>query len=172
MRILFNYKKIWRNSKGISLVESLIYIFLVVLLTIAIVSALARMTKSYGDIRAERAIALSANNLLNRFSYEVRRANSLSGTFGVSTSTLTLTQGTTTTIFSLEASTSRAIISTNGVQDYLTSSDTRINNLTFLKLQATSTSKGATIQFTISNSNGNIRIESFESSSIIRNLTI
>jgi len=174
---LLKYKKIFsekkiKNSQGLSLVEAIIYIFLVALLTITIVSALARMTKSYRDIKAERAIALSANSLLNRFSYEVRKANDLSGTFGTASGTLSLVDGTSTTVFSLEASSSRVLISTNGVQDYLTSSDTEVSALTFLMLQATSTSKGATIQFTISNSNGDIRTGNFESSSLIRNLDI
>jgi|GEM_PF-4885781 len=177
MKILFKFKNTFakefkKDSSGLSLVETLIYIFLVVLLTISVVRSFVYMAKSYRDIRSERAIALSANTLLNRFSYEVRRANDLSGTFGTATSTLSLTQGTTTTIFSLESSSSRVVISTNGVQDYLTSSETRVSALTFLKLQATSTSKGSAIQFTISNTKGNIRTENFESSSIIRYLNI
>ena len=169
--MLFDLKKIFaerpeKKSSGFSLIETLIYVFLVALLTIAIVSSLARMTKSYRDIKAERAMALSANNLLNRFSYEVRRSNGLGGTFGTATGTLSLTQGTSTTAFSLESSSGRVLISTNGIQDYLTSSDTRISALTFYKLQATSTSKGVAIQFTISNSIGNIRTENFESSCV------
>lgn len=172
MKISFNKKSYTKKEAGFSIVETLVYIFLVALLTIAVVTVLSRMTKSYKDIRSERAMSLSANTLLNRFSYEVRRATNLSGTFGISSSTLTLTQGTTTTSFSLEASSSRVLITTNGVQDYLTSSDTRVTSLIFYLLQATSTSKGATLQFTISNTSGNIRTENFESSSIIRNLSI
>ena len=159
--------------RGFSLVEILIYVFLIALLTIAVVNSLVFMTKSYQDIRSAKAITLSANTLLNRFSYEVKKSSDLSEVFGSSSNTLSLTQGSSTVIFSLESSSSRILISTNGIQDYLTSSDTKVTTLTFLKLQATSTSKGAIIQFTISNSNGNnIKTENFESSAVIRNPNI
>jgi len=155
--------------RGFSLVEILIYVFLIALLTIAVVNSLVFMTKSYQDIRSAKAITLSAN----RFSYEVKKSSDLSEVFGSSSNTLSLTQGSSTVIFSLESSSSRILISTNGIQDYLTSSDTKVTTLTFLKLQATSTSKGAIIQFTISNSNGNnIKTENFESSAVIRNPNI
>ena len=175
MQFYFKFKDIFvkelrKNSSGFSLVEMLIYVFLVALLTIAIVNSLVFMTKSYKDVRAAKSIALSANTLLNRFSYEVKKANDLSGSFGSSSSTLSLTEGTTTIIFSLESSSSRVLISTNGINDYLTSAETKVTALTFLKLQATSTSKGAVIQFTISNSGGNnIKTENFELSALIRN---
>lgn len=158
---------------GFSLVETLIYVFLIVLLTLSVVNSLVFMTKSYRDIRSVKSINLSANTLLNRFSYEVKRANNLSGTFGTATSTLILTQGVNTLIFSLEASSSRVIISTNGIKDYLTSAETKVTALTFLKLQATSTSYGAVIQFTISNSSGNnVKTENFESSDVLRHFSI
>jgi type II secretory pathway pseudopilin PulG len=170
VKIKFKVKNNSNNSSGFSLVETLIYVFLVVLLTIAVVNSLVFMTKSYRDIRSARAISLSANTLLNRFSYEVKRADDLDGVFGTASSTLTLTKSTSTTAFSLEASSSRVLITTDGIQDYLTSSEVRVTALTFLKLQATSTSKGTVIQFTISNTNGNTtRIENFESSAMIRN---
>ncbi len=161
--------KIKNLNKGLSLVEMIIYIFLVSLLVVSILNVFVRMSKTYRDIRAAKSITLSASTVLNRFSYEVKQARDISGTFGVSSSSLSLTRGATTTIFSLGAG-NRIAISINGVTDYLTSVDNQVTNLTFLKLLATTTSKGVTIQFTITNNSGTTRhTANFETSSILRN---
>ncbi len=146
------------------MVEILIYIFLLTVLTVALTNSLVIMTKTYRDIKAKKAIITSANTLLNRFSYEVRRSSSVSGTFGTSSANVSLVYGTTTTIISLESSTSRAIVTQNGVSDYLTSSDVTVNSLGLYKLQAT----GTMMQFSITNNNGTPKQENFETSAVIR----
>lgn len=158
-----------KYQKGFSLIEMVIYVALLALLVTATVKSLVFMTSSYADVRVSKAIVSSAETLLNRFTYEVKKSNALSGAFGTTSGMLTLTQGTTTTVFSLDNS-GRAVISVNGAADFLTSSDVKVTSLVFNQLQATSTSKGVTLQVTIKNSSGRtIKSENFEASSLTRN---
>ncbi len=162
----FNIKK---SAKGFSLVEMVVYIALLALLVIAVVKSLVFMTSSYADIRVTKSIVSSAETLLNRFTYEVKRATTLSGAFGTTTGSLTLNQGATTTIFSLDSSL-RAVISVNGTTAYLTGSEVKVTNFTFNQLQATTTSKGVTLQLTLTNSSGRtVKSENFEATSLTRN---
>ncbi len=154
-------------STGFSLVEMIIYIFLLTILLITIVDSLTFMIKKTRELKAEKAIAISANEFLNRFSYEVKRATNLDGTFGTTSGSLTLTRGTSTSIFSLENS--RAKITIDGISNFLTATDTPITNFNFYKLAATTTSKGVVVQFTITSSNTS-RSESFQATEMIRNL--
>ncbi len=136
------------------------------ILTVAIINALVFMTKTYKDVKAKKSIGVSANTLLNRFTYEVRKASSVSGTFGISSSSINLVSGATTTIISLDSS-KRVVVSVNGISDYLTSSDVTVNSLIFYKLQSTS-SKGAIMQFSITNNNISSKTENFETGAITR----
>jgi type II secretory pathway pseudopilin PulG len=161
-------KKIFKNKKGFSLIETLIYIFMLTVLLVALIQTFSYMLKTSKDIKSEKSIISSASVLLNRFTYEVRRATDVSGTFGTSSGSLTLTFGTTTTIIYLDNSTKRAVISVNGAIDYLTSSDITVNSLIFNKLLATTTSKGAYMQLSMTNKFGTAHTENFETSAIIR----
>ncbi len=162
-----------QNSKlsirysGFSLVEMIIYLALLTVLLIAVINSLSYMMKNYRELKAAKSIAISANEVLSRFSYEVKKANNLSGSFGTSSGTLTLTTGTSTTVFSLNAS--RIKITVNGISDYLTSTDTSVSSLYFYKLNATTTSLGAVIEFTIKSAINN-RTEFFEDTVMIRNV--
>jgi hypothetical protein len=166
-----HFKKQNRYTNGFSLMEMLIYISFVTVLTIAVINALIYMSSSYKNVQSARAITASAGTFLNRLSYEVKNANNLSGTFGISTSSLILTKGATTTIITLDTNTHRVSISVNNSLDYLTSADTRVTNLTFNRLQATSTSLGILVQFIITGGNGKyLKSENFQSSVLIRNV--
>ncbi len=163
---LLNKKK---QKEGFSLIEMVAYVGLLALLVTAVVKSLVSMTSSYADLRVAKSIVSSAETLLNRFTYEVKKTTSLSGSFGTSSGSLTLNQGATTTIFSLDNS-GRAIISINGTSAFLTGSDVKVTNFTFNQLQATSTSKGVTLQLTLTNSSGRtIKSENFEATSLTRN---
>ncbi len=160
------HKKI-KFVRGFDLVETLIYIALLVVLTLAIINSLTIMSKTYRDVRGEKSIITSANTFLNRFEYEVRRSNGISGTFGTTSSSLTLTMGATSTIISLD-NTNRVIISVNGVSDYLTSSEVQVTSLQFNQLIATSTSAGVLLQFSMKNNFGTPKTENFETGALLR----
>ncbi len=154
-------------KKGFSLIEMIIYLSLLTVLLVAVVNSLAYMMKNYRELKAAKSIAVSANEVLNRFSYEVKRANNLDGSFGTSSGSLTLTNGTSTIIFSLDSP--RIKVTQDGISDFLSSSDISVTNLQFYKLNATTTSKGSVMQFTMRSTLNN-RTESFEDTSMIRNL--
>lgn len=164
--------KIGNLFRAFSLVETLIYISVSALLLVVVVNSFAYMIKSYRDIHSVKSVAFSADVLLNRFSYEVKKSNNLNVSFSATSSSLILNQGTSTIMFSLEASTSRVLISTNGTEDYLTSPETKVSTLEFYKLQANATSSGAVIKFRIINPNAVNDIEEFESGAMIRNFNI
>jgi type II secretory pathway pseudopilin PulG len=160
--------RIKKIIEGFSLVEMIIYIFLLTLLMTAVVRSIVTVSSSYGSLRNTKTISSSAETLLNRFNYEVKTATNFSGTFGTSSGSLTLSQGPTTTIFSLNGA-GRAVISINGSTDYLTSTDVKVTKLAFYKLQAASSSLGVTLQATLQNSKDvKIESENFESTVLIR----
>jgi hypothetical protein len=158
------------TNKGIAIAEILIYLFFLAAFTLAIMKSFVIIASSYSTIRGSKSITSSAETLLNRFAYEVRSAGSLSGTFGVASGTLSLTDGSTTTSFSLESTSGRPIITVSGAASYLTSSDVTATKFTLYQLQASSTSSGVTLQMTLKNTaNKNTPSENFEASAMIRN---
>lgn len=163
-----NFKKRKFSEKAFSLPEMIIYIFMLTLLIGAVTTAMVNVSSSYGIVRGSKGIVSSAETLLNRFDYEVKEANNLTGTFGTSSGSLTLYNGATTTIFSLDSS-GRVLISINGSSDYLTSSEVKVTKLTFYVLQASSSSLGVTLQTTITSLvNSKAVPQNFESTVLIR----
>ena len=157
----YKNKKNINCESGFSLVEMLIYIFLITALTVVVVNSLVFMSKNYYALSGEKNIALSASTFLNRFSYEVRQATN----FSISSSSLTLTGGDSGSMV-FATSTSRQLV-LNG--NSLSIPGVGISKLLFKPLK-TSVSQGINVQATFTTGSGSTaRSQNFQLTTMLRN---
>lgn len=148
------------NRQGFSLVETLIYIFLVTILSVVVVNSIVFMSKSFYTLRNEKNIALSASTFLNRLSYETRQASA----YSLVGSTLTLTGGESSMVFAT-SSTNQILL--NGSS--LSIPDVTVEKLLFKQLK-TSNSQGLSVELVLSAGNGsNARTQNFQLTTMLRN---
>ncbi|HEY1037484.1 MAG TPA: type II secretion system protein [Candidatus Paceibacterota bacterium] len=62
-------------SKGFTLIESLVYIALLVILFVGIVQAVAMLSSSYRSVRTVRSVESSATQAIDRMAREIRNAD-------------------------------------------------------------------------------------------------
>ncbi len=129
-----------KKESGFTLIESILYLSLFVLLSTVLIDSLIVMSKTYNDIRVSNDLLDSMSVPIERISREIRGAASinLSGsTFGVNPSTLSLNVGTSTTeSFSLLSGAIR-FVDTGGEINNLTSDKVSVDSLVFRNITTT-----------------------------------
>jgi Tfp pilus assembly protein PilW len=133
---MFNSER--NNKKGFTLVETIIYIGVAVMIFVVCISILVSFTKSYRTILALRVTESSAIDSLERMTHDIRSAGSVTS---VSSSTITLVSNhggnSTTTMFYVQDSSGRLIVNVNGVDiGPLTASNVSVSNLVFQLLNS------------------------------------
>jgi len=126
----------FRNRKGFTVIEILLYLGLFsILLTITL-----QMFTAIFDVQLESqatsAIAADGNYILNRFSYDVNRANSITtpAVLGVASSSLVLVINGSTYTYSLSNGNLILQNNTAGTIDRLNSIGTTVSDLSFIRL--------------------------------------
>lgn len=116
------------RTRGFSLVEMLVYLAVTVFVSTAGVLTYLSLNTVFLRYETERSVNHSAQVALERISHELRGANTVNtslSTLGTSSSTLALTQGATSTQFSLNGDS--LMYTQNGVQrGALTSEDVSV----------------------------------------------
>ena len=129
-----------KSTSGFTLIESVIYVFIFALISLALVQVIMTINRTYGAIKATQALETSASDSLNRMSRDIRNASSVllgaSSTFEVSPGKLALSSkdgsGNTRTVEYYVDSSKMLQVKENGVSvGKLTSSSTPISNLVF-----------------------------------------
>lgn len=127
-------KKInFKNQKGVSLIELIVYVALFVILSMAMVKSLVTMTGAFKTVQSNLRISNSASATLERMSREIALAESIDttySTFGTSPGALQFTytsSGTQTIRF----------VATNGVLQFYRGG-TLVGNLTGPNVTVTS----------------------------------
>jgi type II secretory pathway pseudopilin PulG len=153
--------KIKSKFRGFSMVEMLIYIFLVTILTVVVVNSLIFMSKSFSGLNNEKMVAQSGNNFLNRFSYEVRQATGLS----VINNSLTLTGGAVGPIV-FATSTAGQLTLNNEVISFAGVTATKLQ----FKQLKNNVSQGVAVEITlVSGSGSSTRSQNFQLTTMLRN---
>lgn len=162
-------------SPGFSLIETLVYIFVMTLLLSALSGALLSLTASYRALRSGEAVGEAALVSLERMIREVRGANSVLGeasALGSSPGRLTLNYlddlgNASTTEFYLNGST--LSMKRDGVSvGPLTSAAVRVSNLT-LRLVSGTNSKAVKIEMTAESGAGaNYKSRKFYGTAVMR----
>jgi type II secretory pathway pseudopilin PulG len=168
-------KSNFKEKKGFTLIEMLLYIAILVFLLIVIINLLFNIVRSQKNFASSRSIENSSGFALERLAREIKEADSVntgSSVFNSSPGTLTLNStdinGTARTVqFYISSSTLH--IKENGVdKGPLTQSDTRITNLVFYNL-VTTNSKAIKTNFTIeSGTSSSYRTDSFYLTAVLR----
>lgn len=121
--------------RGFTLIETLVYLGVMVLVASALVTTFLSLDTTLLKNRIDRSLTESVSVSLERISRAIRSADSVDipgSTFGTSPGVLKLTEGATTTVFSLVSG--RLTMSINGVdQGPLTSEAVTVGELTFTR---------------------------------------
>src|SRR3989344_244147 len=162
-------KHLTKTTEGMTLLEALIYIGLLVLLLTAIVGLFVSMMRSYGTLLVARHINESATLSVERIVRDIRAASSVGAGSILSTNPgqLTLIAGATTTVFSLVGDSLH--VSGNGVDiGALTLPDVSIDSLIFEKITSDPI-LGVRIQLTLTaTSSSGTKTEAFEDFAVLR----
>jgi hypothetical protein len=163
-----------KNKKGISLVETIVYIFILTLVSIIIVNALGSLTSSYRAMKKAEVIENTAQIALERMVREIRGASSIE----VSQSTLNASPGVlvlnttddlgTPAVVRFYVLNERINLDENGVaQGPLSPVAVRITALTFRRI-TTLESEAVKIEMTVESSGTDIQIKNFNSTVVLR----
>jgi Tfp pilus assembly protein PilV len=142
-------------SRGFTLVETLIYMFLFVVLILGIINSTVLLAKNYRNIKSVRSIENSAISAMDRMTREIRDASSISsGTYNVNPGILILngtdSSGTAETL-KFYVSNGRVLLDRNGINiGQLTQADANVSSLVFRSI-STTTSSAVKIEMTIDN---------------------
>jgi len=159
------------SKQGMTMVETLVYVAVLVVLLLAITGMLFSMTRSYAAFVGARNLNASASIALERMTREIRAANSItagSSVFDTSPGRLTIVGPATTTEFYIAGDT--LYVRENGVDSgALTRSGVSVDSLVFRQLDS-GISSGVRIELTLSAVTGTTtKTEQFSAFSVLRN---
>lgn len=129
------------SMKGFTLIEMLVYISVMLLIAVGLVTTFHSLDTALLKNRDDRALTESATVSLERIGRAIRSADSVNtgmSTLGSSPGVLTLTEGATTTKFSLVSGNLMLTINSKDVGP-LTGDDVTVNSLTFTYYPGTAT---------------------------------
>ncbi len=171
---MIKYNKI--RTKGFTLVETIVYLALFVVLLVGIINSVLILTSSYRNVRVARSIESSAINTMDRIIREVRNAESIDysqSNFGINPSALSLNTvdelGNTGTVrFYVQGN--RVFLQENGVlSGPLTNANVTVSSLIFRNIVSTS-STAVKIEMSISSTSTNsvFITRDFQGTAVIR----
>lgn len=145
-----------KKSGGVTLIEMVVYIALLLVMIIALTYSIRSLLVSYNDLKLERKVEQSALAAMDRITRDIRNATSINAgqsSFGNSNGSLSLNVatsggGTQATRFYLSGG--RVYVDEDGVQvGPLTSSAVTASSLLFRSI-ATTTSAAVKVELTLS----------------------
>lgn len=157
------------KNKGYSLLETIIYVTLFSMISIAILSTIDFSSRIYRNTRVNTVMTDSGNNVLERVSRSIRGADEISSNsvFNSANGILELTNPDGTTV-RFDISSNSVRLTENGtVSGNLTGSSVVVTSLLFRKI-TTSHGYGIKTELVLSNPNSG-KIESFQTTTILRN---
>lgn len=164
------------NQKGFTLVETIVYLALFVILLVGIINSVLMLTGSYRNVRVSRSIESSAINTMDRIIREVRNADSIDysqSNFGINPSALSLNtideSGNSGTVrFYVQGN--RVYLQENGVvSGPLTNANVTVSSLVFRNITSTS-STAVKVEMSISSTSTNsvFITRDFQGTAVIR----
>jgi len=109
-----------RYQKGFSILETIVYLTILTLLTAVVMSSLISLFKSYSVVKAQQDIELSAIQILDKLTRDIRDTTSIvsgQSSFGVPLGSIALNiaNGASTDVYRYYATSSVLKVSKNGV---------------------------------------------------------
>jgi type II secretory pathway pseudopilin PulG len=159
-------------QKGFSLVEMIVYISILILIVGVLLSSLQAIVTTYRHIKVVRTIESSALTTLERITREIKNGTSVTGTFGNSSSSMTITGkdtlGNDKTTYIYKQNNIIYLTENSVSKGQLTSSSTQVTNFT-LRLIDQTYSDAVKIELTVQAGSGDYqREETFYSTAILR----
>lgn len=162
---------------GFTLVETIIYVAVFAMISIALVQLTISINQTYAAIKSTQALEVSASDSLNRMSHDIRNSTSVimgdSSVFGVSPGRLSLsykdsTGALRTVEYYLDSSNMLQVKENNISMGKLTASSTPVSNLIFTLIN-TGNSTAIKIDMSLeTQKNKATTTESFHSTYILR----
>lgn len=161
-------KRIIKNNEGYAILETLFYIALFAILSIAVINALITMTRAFKETAIQSEL-VESGNILERVSREIKQADNINS---ISASSLKLDTKDDTGVdktveFSLSGSDVR-ILENDSFIGNLNSSNIIVTSLNFTQIN---TAKGEAVKITLSlgsNHDSLNRVEDFYNTSVLR----
>ena len=169
------FQKSKNSTRGLSIVETIVYIGLLSILLLSVVSSILTMGTAVASIKSARSISTNATNALERMIREIREMDTVDPTNSIldtNPGTLILiatsTSGATSSLRFFLSGTTLMIVSTTASAQMLTGRDVDVTNLVFRRI-ATSTIQAVKIEMTVQSKNGkNIRHKNYYSTTVLR----
>jgi len=122
-----NIKKLFKNKKGVTLTETIIYISLISIVTVALISITIQIVQFKTRANSMSIISSEVSNVFDKVIYEVRNADSFEV---VDSSTLKITKDSVIGEYRLENS--RIVYNREGGDNFVTSNQVEVNDVQFL----------------------------------------
>ena len=166
---------LWLQGRGFTLVEALTYVALLSVILLAVTGLMLAMTTAYRSLRASRDVSIAASVVMDRIATEVRSAESIDAfgsVFGAHPGALRLNTldagGNPTTVEFFLAADALRIKEGGADKGSLSASSTRVTNLLFRRLIA-STSEAVRTEITLeANYGGRVKSENFYLTNVLR----
>ncbi|MCX6757420.1 MAG: type II secretion system protein [Candidatus Nomurabacteria bacterium] len=128
--------KHYKNQNGYSLIETVFYIVLFSILSLAVINALISMTKSFTET-ATHAELMQVSPVIERITHEIRQATSITSITNNNTDLLLQTTGTNTSVEFLLSGTNVQLKENGATTGNLNTPDIAITGLTFTQITST-----------------------------------
>lgn len=137
--INLNFFKVFKNNKGFTLVETLLYIGIFSILIVVLFQLLSSIFDVQLESQSTSSVAQDSRFILNRFSYDIGQADTIVSpiSLGSQSDSLQFSKESTTYTYSLVNGNLILANSSLGISDELNSTNTTVSNLNFLRLSDT-----------------------------------
>lgn len=144
-------KKIFRNQKGFTLVELLLYMGIFSILIVALFQLLSSILDVQLESQSTAGVSQDGRFIVNRLSYDIQRSTSIiSPSLGSQGQSMQLSDGTTTYSYTLTNGNLILTSTPPGTVDELNSYNTSVSNINFLRLgNAGGLADTITVSFTL-----------------------
>ena len=127
--------KVFKNNKGFTLVETLLYIGIFSILIVILFQLLSSIFDVQLESQSTSSVSMDGRFILNRFNYDIGQATSISiPSLGTSGQTLRFLTGGTTYTYSLTNGNVTLTSSPSESVDQLNGFNTTVSNINFLRL--------------------------------------
>lgn len=135
-----NFFKVFKNNKGFTLVETLLYIGIFSILIVVLFQLLSLIFDVQLESQSTSSVTQDGRFILNRFSYDIGQADTIisPSSPGSQSAVLQFSKNGTIYTYSLANENLTLTNSSLGTSDELNSNNTTVSNLNFLRLSDTS----------------------------------
>ena len=134
-----NLFKVFKDNKGFTLVEILLYMGIFSILIVVLFQLLSSIFDVQLESQSTSSVTRDSRFILNRFSYDINQAKTIVSpiSLGSQNASLQFTKDSTTYTYSLVNGNLTLANSSLGTTDELNSVNTTVSNLSFLRLSDT-----------------------------------